>query len=220
MLSALFASIALSSTCSPLDFSELAPPIGSQFTYAFWRDNETQPGLYRIEITRSNPGDVRAEDSFFLINEQWTEPADRRVVAGTVLRGADSFNGVAERQLEFAELTPPLEVRTLNINEELRIPVRQSVPGRLGMRQRNQGEYVLRHIGCGALVDETGGMVTTRLLEVAYPRYVSRRGGAWQLRDRVQVYHIPEGAPWFYAVHSAGNHPMQQGTILEGYRAR
>jgi hypothetical protein len=220
MLSALFASIALSSTCSPIDFGELAPTVGSQFTYALWRDNETQPGLYRIEITRSRPGDVRAEDSFFLINEQWTEPAGRRVVAWTVLRDADSFNGIAERQLEFAELTPPLEVRTLDINEELRIPVRQSVPGRFGMRQRNEDAYVLRHIGCSALVNENGDVVTTRMLEVAYPRYVSRRGNDWQLRDRVQVYHIPEGAPWFYAVHSAGNHPMQQGTILDGYRAQ
>jgi hypothetical protein len=219
MFSTLLASIALSATCSPIDFSALTPPEGSQFTYAFWRNGDTQPGLYRVEITRSSPGVVHAEESYFLINERWTDPSPRRVVAGIVLRDADSFNGVAERQLEFTELSPPLEEQTLDINEEVRIPVRQSVPGRFGIRARNQGEYILRHVGCGTLVHEDGMSVTTRMLEVAYPRYVSRGGDAWQLTDNVQVYHIPEGGPWFYAVHRAGNQPMQQGTILQGYRA-
>lgn len=218
MFSALWMSVSLAVTCPAIDFGELTPPEGARFTYEFWRNNDTRPGLYRVEITRSAPGAVRAEETFFLINQEWTEPELNRVVAGVVLRDVDSFNGVGARQLDFSRLDPPLEARELQPGSEIQIPVRHSAPGRFGLRTRNQGAYLLSHIGCGEIVDQEGQRTTTRMLQVTYPRYISRQEGEWRLTENVQVYHLPVGAPWFFAVHRAGNHPMQQGTILQGYQ--
>lgn len=218
VIGALALTVAADEACPPIDFGELQPDEGEQFVYSFWRDRQIQPGSLLIEITGSSSGEVLADKSNFLINGEWTEPRAYRVFAGVMTFNENEFDGASPRQVSFRPVAPPLVERTLSEGEELRLPMTTTGEVTSGEPQRHEGDYLISHAGCGELIHE-GETVRTRKLRVEYSRFLGQREVGWTLTDMVQIYHIPVGANWFYAQHRERNHPMEQGTVMEGYTA-
>ncbi|WP_339746053.1 hypothetical protein [uncultured Maricaulis sp.] len=218
LLSALLFTTSTDASCPPINFDELQPPRGEEFVYSFWRDGGMQPGALRIEIGQSRAGQVRAEMSYLLVNGQWTPPATFRAFAGVILRSESELGGSSPRQLSIRSVSPPIMSRSLSEGDEVRIPAVETVTDSSGETLRHQGEYVISHAGCGELIHD-GESVQTRRLRVSYFRFIGQPEEGWTLTNPVQIYDIPVGANWFYALHREANHPMQQGTVMEGYTA-
>lgn len=214
--SALAVAAVLYNACPAIDFSELRPEPGAEFIYAFWRDRQKQPGLYRIEIPQSSASDFRVDVSFFLINNEWTDRRNSRVIGGVFLASEEEFNGISPRQLSVRAIDPPVHERNLAQGEEFRIPVIQTVTTDSDETLRHEGSFVFSHAGCGEMAHE-GEIIQTRKIRVNYQRYVGGGPREWQLQDVTQIYQIPVGANWFYAQHREANHPMQQGTVMQGF---
>lgn len=205
--------------CPAIDFAELQPAPGTQYHYSFWQDGAIQPGELRIEISRSRRGDLMADMSFFLVTGEWTPAQAYRPIAGVVLRPEPELSGRAPRRLQFAPVHPPVSARRLDTGEEFRIPATETVTQPSGEPLRHEGDYVIRHAGCGELLHD-GVPVQTRKLQVSYFRFVGQPDQGWTLTHPVQIYQIPVDADWFYAQHRERHDPMEQGTIMRGYTTR
>lgn len=215
LLSALAVTFASDEPCPPISFSELQPPVGEEFLYSFWRDRAIQPGSFRVEVTRSGEGEVQVDTSFFMARE-WTPRTPQRVIAGVVLFNQNEFNGTSPRQVHFRPLSPPLSERSLSHGDEMRLSATETAEVTSGETQYHEGHYLISHAGCGELIHE-GETIRTRKLRVEFSRFLGQPEAGWTLTDMVQIYHIPLGANWFYAQHRENNHPMQQGTVMQGY---
>jgi len=216
LLSTLIFASSTDASCPPINFEELQPQRGAAFVYSFWRDREIQPGALRIAIDQSRTGQVRADLSFLLMTGEWTPPESHRALAGVVLRSEEELNGTSPRQLNIRPVSPPIMARSLSEGDEVRLPAVETATLSSGETLRHEGDYVISHAGCGELTRD-GESVQTRRLRVSYFRFIGQPDQGWTLTEPVQIYHIPVGANWFYAQHREGNHPMQQGTLMQGY---
>lgn len=216
ILGALTLAASPDASCPPISLAELRPARGDVYQYAFWRGGQRQPGELDMTITSSRPGDVRVDYSLLLANGQQARAQRYRAIAGIILRSEEELSGSSPRQSRFPAINPAILEQSLAEGDEVRIYAVETARLASGETLRHQGDYIISHAGCGELVHE-GGTVQTRKLRVSYFQYIGTPDAGWTLTEPVLVYDIPVGASWFYTQHSEGNHPMQQGTIMQGY---
>lgn len=220
MIIAILATLSLTATsdasCPPISLADLQPAPGDVYQYAFWRDGQRQPGELDMTIVSSTPGEVRVDYSLLLANGQRAGLRRYRALAGIILRSENDLSGSSPRQSRFPGISPAILDQSLAEGDEVRIAAVETARLASGETLRHQGDYTISHAGCGELVHE-GETVQTRKLRLSYFQYLGTPDAGWTLTEPIQIYDIPVGASWFYTQYREGNHPMQQGTIMQGY---
>lgn len=220
MLTAILGALTLAASpdasCPPISLAELRPSRGDVYQYSFWRDGQRQPGQLDMTVTSSRPGEARVNYSLVLANGQRAPVQRQRAIAGIILRFEAELNGSSPRQSRYPGLSPAILEQSLSEGDEVRIYAVETARLASGETLRHHGDYIISHAGCGELVHE-GETVQTRKLRLSYFRYLGDPNAGWTLTEPVHIYDIPVGASWFHTQYKEDNHPMQQGTIMQGY---
>lgn len=203
--------------CPTFTLDELQPPQGTEFLYVQRRGGELTGRALHIAVTDSRPEQIRVDVSF---RAQFGASPSRpyRTHAGIILFEESLISGGAAREINATPPTPEMLSRELSTGDELRVPVRETFRTESGDILRHSEDYVIRHIGCGTLSNNEG-VIVTRKIELESFAYAVDGNGQTSLTRLSQAHDIPVESNWYYSQYRAGDDPMENSLLLEGYEA-